>query len=88
MAEIASVHTAVGFTDARRGEKRALVARYAGYALFLVVLALALQVTTTFYPSWGEFQNPNGKLSNKNYFLISLSESSTRQHKTLKKCLL
>ena len=68
MAEIAGVHVAVGFTENCHGQRRVLVARYTGYALFLVIVALALQSLSTIYPSWGEFKNPNGKFHLSSFY--------------------
>ncbi|KAL7287027.1 hypothetical protein TKK_0018779 [Trichogramma kaykai] len=61
-----SVRSAVvGFadrdTDPRRGERRALVARGATWALAFGLLACIAQVAATAIPTWAYFHNPDGE---------------------------
>ena len=48
--------------DPKRGERRALAARGALWALGLGVLAFILQSVATGTPTWAYFHNPDGEL--------------------------
>lgn len=70
-----SVRGVVGFADQdpRRGEKRAVAARCAMWALCLGVFACVLQTAATATPTWAYFHNPDGECVCVLFFLVCCS---------------